>query len=650
MARSPARFSLARDATGRDGNAGFNIRGLDGNRVLMLVDGIRLPRSYAFGANAFGRDYLDLGLLQRMELLRGAASALYGSDAIAGLVHFISADPAAFLDGGKRLGARASLSFDGDDQGRRLGATLAGQPGESLQWLLAASLGRAQALETMGGDDAANADRTRPNPQQDRSAALLGKIVLTPGGGQRHRLTIEHINKSAAHELLSARAKPPLTATSTLSASARADALRSRATWEGSWQLDSAWADEFKATLGYQGAHSREYLSEDRSSAPDRVRDVRYDEGGWQAGLQGRKLLRPGAERAHKITYGVDHVAASVRNLQTGVGPPAGESFPLKRFPDTGETSSAIYAQDEIVAGAWSVTPGLRLDSFRIAAAQAGFGAPAVSLSGQASSPKLGLLYRVDPVWSLLGHYAGGFRAPDAGQVNAFFENPVGHYKTIPNAALRPEKSRNVEIGVRARRQSLAFDAVAFSGRYRDFIEDLHQVGGSGTAGDPRVYQSLNIARVRIDGFEIKGSLRWNAAGGGTWSMPLAYGRARGRDAASGQPVNSVDPERWSAGLRYETSAWLARLDLRHSAAKRAKDVSATPGGTQFLPPAYTVLDLTGQWRIRKDLRLNAGIYNLGDKKHWRWADVRGLAADASFIDAYSQPGRHLRLALVADF
>ncbi|RYF38327.1 MAG: TonB-dependent hemoglobin/transferrin/lactoferrin family receptor, partial [Comamonadaceae bacterium] len=71
VARSPSRFTLASGSTGRDQNAGFNIRGLDGNRVLMMVDGIRLPRSYVFSANAFGRDYLDIGLLQRIEVVRG---------------------------------------------------------------------------------------------------------------------------------------------------------------------------------------------------------------------------------------------------------------------------------------------------------------------------------------------------------------------------------------------------------------------------------------------------------------------------------------------------------------------------------------------------------------------------------------------------
>lgn len=74
--RAPARFGLATGSTGRDANAGFNIRGLDGNRVLLLTDGVRTPRSYVFSANAFGRDYFDIGIIERIEILKGPASAL----------------------------------------------------------------------------------------------------------------------------------------------------------------------------------------------------------------------------------------------------------------------------------------------------------------------------------------------------------------------------------------------------------------------------------------------------------------------------------------------------------------------------------------------------------------------------------------------
>ena len=654
VARSPSRFTLASGSTGRDQNAGFNIRGLEGNRVLMMVDGIRLPRSYVFSANAFGRDYLDIGLLQRVEVVRGATSALYGSDGMAGLVNFITADPAAFLEGGRRLGGRVVAGYDADDHGKRLGATLAGRAGDdAVQWLIGGNVARTRELDNMGTNSAANADRTRPNPQKDKDAAVLGKVVLTPGGGQRHVFTLEHVDKTADYELLTARAKPPLAATSVLSSASFTDMQRSRATWEGNWRTSAAWADDVKAVLSFQDAHSREYITEDRNAAADRVRDVTYDERTWQANLQGSKLLRMVAGPdawVQKITYGLDHTAAKVTNLQTGVTPPTGETFPLKRFPDTTETSTALYVQDEFVNGAWSITPGVRFDSFRIKADQNGFATQAVSLSGHATSPKLGVLYRATPEWSVFGNYAAGFRAPNAGQVNAFFENPVGNYKTIPNANLRPEKSQNFELGVRGRLQQLSLEATAFTGRYKDFIEDLQQVGGTGAPGNPLVFQSINLGRVKLSGFEVKGRMDWGRFAGGQISTPFAYGQTRGRDTATGRPVNTVDPARLTAGVRYETAGWHVRLDATHSAAKKAGDVYVAANGTQFLTPSFTTLDLSGQWRIRKDLRLNAGIYNLTDKKHWRWADVRGLAANASFIDAYTQPGRAVRVSLVADF
>ena len=73
----------------------------------------------------------------------------------------------------------------------------------------------------------------------------------------------------------------------------------------------------------------------------------------------------------------------------------------------------------------------------------------------------------------------------------------------------------------------------------------------------------------------------------------------------------------------------------------------ATP---QFAVPSATTLDLSGQYRISKTLRLNAAIINLTNKKYWNWSDVRGVAANSTFRDAYTQPGRYINVSLVADF
>ena len=659
--RAPARFTLAgQPAFGRAQNAGFNIRGLEGNRVLMLVDGIRQPRSYVFSANDFGRDYLDIGLIQRIEVVRGSTSALYGSDGMAGLVNFITVDPANYLGPNQPFGGSASLGYDGDDKGWKAGATVAGRANETVQWLFGANLSRAEALENRGENDAANIDRTTPNPEKNKGRAALGKLILTPGGGQKHVITLEHVDKRNEYNLLSNIAKPPLAATSTVAANAFTDMARNRLTWDGRWRVSSALADELQAVLSYQDADAREYSFEDRNTMADRVRDTTYEERTLQATVQATKTVRMEGGWAQKITYGMDLARARINTLQVGLTPAAGETFPLKRFPDTKEGSSALYAQDEFIGGPWSITPGVRFDHFKLDAAQAGFSppasTPAASLSGSATSPKLGVLYRATPQWSVFGTYASGFKAPNAGQVNAFFENITQFYKSIPNPNLKPEKSRTFELGARGRLDNVKVDVAAFTGRFKDFIEENRQVGGNMTPTNPTIFQTVNIGNVRISGFEVKGDVEWGRVAGGLLSTPFSYGRTKGKDANSGAPVNSINPERLNAGLKYDGAGFSARFDVTHVAAKKPADIynapatPPSPPSIQFATPSYTTLDLSGQWRIRKDLRLNVGLYNLTDKKYWNWADVRGVGSTLATRDAWTQPGRYARVSLVADF
>ncbi|UUZ68850.1 TonB-dependent receptor [Polaromonas sp. P2-4] len=324
--------------------------------------------------------------------------------------------------------------------------------------------------------------------------------------------------------------------------------------------------------------------------------------------------------------------------------------FPLKRFPDTKETSSALYVQDEFISNSWSITPGVRLDQFKLAASQAGFVAPAASLSGSAVSPKLGVLYRATPEWSVFGNYASGFRAPNASQLNGFFENVTQFYKTISNPNLKPEKSKNFEVGVRGRLDRLSLDVAAFTGKFNNLIEDSVTVGGAGVVGNPTVFQSINVGNATISGFEVKGNMDWGQVAGGRLTTPFSYGQTRGKDKTTGRPLNSIDPAKLHVGVKYETAAWDVRLDASRHSAKKSGDVFVAAPATQFLVPAATTLDLSGQWRISKKLRVNAGIANLTDKKYWNWSDVRGLAATSLVADAYTQPGRHFNVSLVADF
>ena len=652
VTRAPARFGVTQNSTGREGNAGFNIRGLDGNRVLMLVDGIRTPRSYGFGVNAFGRDTLSIDLIKRVELVKGPASVLYGSDGIAGLVNFITYEPSDFLKDGKTLGGKASVSYSGDDKNKAASATLAGRANEVVDWQITAAAHRGNELSNRGENDSLNADRSAPNPQKDAGNALSGKVVIKPNAVQKHTLTFEHVDKKSTYELLTARAKPPLAATSVLQADAFTTMARDRLTWDARYKLGAAVADNLQTVLSFQNTNSREYAFEDRNTAADRVRDTTYQERTLQASAQADKTIRMSGDWIQKLTYGVDYAKTKVINLQTGLVPPAGETFPLKRFPDTVESTSALYLQDEAIAGNWSVTPGVRVDNFSIKPSQGGFPVPVVALSGSAVSPKLGLLYRASPQWSVFGNYASGFRAPNAGQVNAFFENVTQFYKTIPNGSLKPEKSKNFELGARGRLDQLTLDATVFTGKFTNLIEDNRNVGGAGVAGNPTIFQSVNINNATVQGFEVKGLMNWGKVGMGKLSTPFSYGQARGKVDNTGLPLDSIDPAKTIVGVRYETALWDLRLNATHHAAKKTSDIGQQLATLplQFAVPASTTFDLSGQWRFSKSTRLNASIVNLTNQKYWNWSDVRGVASNAVALDAYTQPGRKFNVSLVTEF
>ena len=182
---SPTRLAVSAGsaAFARDGNMGINIRGLGGNRVLMTVDGIRMPRSYVSRAAMFDREYLSLELFKRVDVIRGPASAQYGGDGMAGVVNFVTHDPMDFLkteegQTPKTLGGRVAAGWSEDDHGYYAAGTVAAKASDSLQWMLTATGRQSHALDNMGSNDAPNSTRTRPDPTDNQDASVLGKLVL----------------------------------------------------------------------------------------------------------------------------------------------------------------------------------------------------------------------------------------------------------------------------------------------------------------------------------------------------------------------------------------------------------------------------------------------------------------------------------------
>ena len=270
--RSPARFGAALGATGRDGDSGFNIRGLEGNRVLMQIDGVRVPDGFVFGAQAVGRgDYADLDLLKSVEILRGPASALYGSDGVAGAVSFTTKDPADVLKDGKAWAFQGKSSYASADESWGEGLVAAGRQGH-WSGLIAYSRRDGGEFETRGSNNAANTDRTTANPQDVEQNDVMGKLVFQASETNRFRLTLEHFDRDVDTDVLSGIAKPPLASTSVLGLKAHDETRRDRVALDQLYARDGGLFQRAAWTLYWQKAETSQFSAEDRNTAADRTR------------------------------------------------------------------------------------------------------------------------------------------------------------------------------------------------------------------------------------------------------------------------------------------------------------------------------------------------------------------------------------------
>jgi hemoglobin/transferrin/lactoferrin receptor protein len=664
----------------RFGVTGFNIRGLTDNRVLILIDGVRMPDFFDFGPGPFNvatRNLVDLDALKRAETLRGPASSLYGSDALGGVVAFVTKDPKDYLvEGGRRWYPSIRSGWSEADRSWNNTATFAAS-GSTFGGLLIYTHREAHELETSGENASIGPGRTVANPQESKSDNLLLKLVAAPGTGHTLRLTGERFTSDVSTDILSLNAGTPRTS----ALAGDDDTERWRVSLDHEYHRPSGGAlASVRWTLYYQDSSSIEDSEETRTNTTATCsgvtagintcripREFTFEQkiAGATAQLQSDFGETSGGAVAHQLIYGVDYAHtnttslrnATIFNLTTGTVSRslAGDAFPVRDFPGTDTQRLGVFVQDQIALAddRLLVTPAVRYDYYdvnvkpdAIYLANAPPNIRAADFSDSAVSPKLGVLYKITSALSVYGQYSHGFRSPPFDDLNASFRNPVQSYALIPNAQLESETSRGLEAGIRASYARLRFGGAVFYNRYRDFIDAGARLA---CPGDPAcvpgflaTFQSVNRARVRIRGIEGKAEFRITDE----WSTVAAAGLTRGEDSTTGQPINTINPVKGVIGLNYAASGerYGGSLIVTTVGRQRRVDESAGP---LFRSPGYTLVDLTAWWNITTQSTLTVGAFNLLDRKYWLWSDLSRAAlrpTDAA-VDRYSQSPRNVSMS-----
>lgn len=615
----------------------ISIRGIDGNRVLVTVDGVKQPKKMDFGPLKSGRNFIDPNTLKQVEVVPGPASSLYGNDAMAGVVAYTTKEPDDIFKGeGDGIGGGVTLRYNGANEGFTKSARVAGRKG-NVESMLIISGRDAHETDNNGEITIPGPTYEKPDPRDSKDTSALGKVNIDVNDATRLKFTAEQV-----------KSEDDITV---LRSSAVSDAFddqteKTRFSAELEYDQPNAAFDSLSAKADWQDTSTESLWSYDFGRGPTTYLGL-YDEETKALNLAFDKQAALGGME-HKFSYGVStewQDYAQKKDSASGIA---------RSMPKSEQQSMAVYVQDQIkLNDKLTVTPGVRFDKYTIKPqpdADYLAGGPAdadpADNEGSQTSFKLGASYAISDNHSLFGQFAQGFKAPDMDQL---YSNSFRPYQiTLPNPDLDPESSNSFELGYRFEHDYGSAEVVVFNNDYDDFIE-------STTISAENVYpptvQTQNLAGVTIKGVELKGQLQVNeqvAVRGA-----IAYADGTYEKDGNSVPLNSVSPLNGTLAVSYAApdKLWGSELAVTAASGKAAGDVDPVELGTEtpFLPGGYGVFDITAFYKIGKQARIDAGLFNIADKKYWDWDTINSSSGHTSAL-ARTEPGRHFKVGLSWDF
>jgi hemoglobin/transferrin/lactoferrin receptor protein len=635
----------------RFGTEGINIRGIGGNRVAILVDGVPLTDQFDTGSfsNAT-RDFIDAGLIQSIEVLHGPASALYGSSAIGGVVAVRTPDPGDLAQRGE---------IGGDFLGTWRGADNSSH-GQAMLALGDNSLGLMAGYSWRDGEetDSAAAPDSQDTRDYNRETAIL-KFVADNRFGQTFRASVV---SQESHTL------------SALNSFLGAGRYRSTTALEGddryrmdvvnlSYEFGSpeSWIDSGIVRAFWEKAEIDQYTLDERAAARTPVsidRDFSYDQE-----IRGLELNLwknyPGDIVSHRLGVGLEYRDRTTEELRDGLSTDLatgaqtnvllGEVFPLRDFPISDTTETAVFIEDTISLGeSWTIIAALRADRFELS--------PDVdavyledyptyettSLDESDVSPKLGVIYSITPSVDAYVQYSHGFRAPPYSDANVSLDMPFFQYRAIPNPDLKSESSNGFDVGLRWHGTLSTVRISAFRTDYKDFIETKVNIGLDPVSGYTQ-FQSQNIDETTIEGFEAGWSTRFGASE--QFGLDGSAYYARGDNDVTGQPINSVGPAQGIVGFSWYSGDEKRQLRLK-GVFTDAYDRVDESTSELFKPAGHAVFDLYLTQKLGNNAIVRAGLHNLTDRTYWNWSDVRGLRPTDPILPYLAQAGRTVSVSL----
>lgn len=552
LAQTPGLSLIGRGVGGRKT---LSIRGAENRHTLMLVDGRRIAASDAvMGHSNYENSWVPLEDIERIEVVRGPLSALYGSDALGGVVNIITKAPTRNWQGHVKLGGGITTGSGGDNT--NLGLSVSGPLLEDL-------LGVAFAAEFIRDQSVRDKDNRPLTEIEGRKILTFSpRLYFTPFGDHRF-------------ELFGSFSDEERTVVGT-SRVAGVNRVRDSLYDLDKYQVGLAWS----GTTG--PLHSRLNVYRSRIDK-ETINTFRHD---------GSK------------TYSPDVATNDVADLQTSFqlagqlltlgGEYRKESIKADSLEAVGGKETidhkAGFAQAEIALLNYRLllTPGLRYDHHEF--------------FGSEWSPRLYALYKLTDRINLKAGYGHAFNAPTAKQVSPGYFAATGPHQFFGNPDVKPETSDTYEVGVEYFGEQITAKAFYFHSSVKDLIayRQIGQIGGT------RQFEADNINRARIQGVETEllFTLPYNL------ELGTGYTWLDTEDRDSGEPLNGRPEHSVAASLKHRFAAWGLNTTLRYQFVGRQYYQSGADRA-----PSYSLWHAAVEKALNKRLRLQVGVENIGDQR-----------------------------------
>lgn len=645
------------------GGGSITIRGFEASRTLLVIDGVRMNNLIYRSGHLQNIVTTDKISIEKMEILFGPSSTIYGSDALGGVIHLYTKRPTLAGKGRNKVATNFFSRFGTVDNeisnhfdlnfGSKKFASLSSfsiskfgdlKSGKRQNPFYRESYGeRPFFIERVNGKDELT---DNPDPYLQVQSAysqydLMQKFLFQQNGNLSHALNIQYSTSTDVPRY--DRLTDPSGTGLKYAQWYYGPQNRFLSAYDLNYTNPSGRFDRIHLGLSFQNLeesrHSRKFGKTDLSHRTENVTV-------FGANLDFQKTIIQ-----HNFRFGFDgqfntlKSTASSEDVSTGMLSALDTRYPdgdnsmfdlAVYFSHTWKISEKLLLVDGVRGGYSSLRSTISNNSF--------FNLPVTEASQNTPvySGNIGIIANPTDDWKLSFLISTGFRVPNIDDLSKVFESAPG-IVIVPNPDLKPEKTVNYELGItRIFNQKTSWETALYYTFFNDaIVTDKYMLNGESSilydGSVSEVFANQNQGKAFITGFSSNLKSQLNRFFLLTWNVNYTYGRIQAADQKL--PLDHIPPFLSHLSLSYTNNKLSSDFFINYNGWKRLKDYHldgedneqyATPEGM----PAWFTLNLHGSYQLNKNFSFQAGIDNILDTQY------------RTFASGINAPGRNVFVAV----